>query len=862
MTNGNPLSGELGLDTTNFKANVGIINREMRKVESEFRASAATMDDWSNSSDGLENRIDTLNQKIPLQELAIENLNKEYQQMVEAGEENTVTAKNLEIRINKYTETLGKMQKELRQSKEKQEDLGKEQEGARKKSIRLKDALKTVNKVLKKTASLTAGAARGMGNMASSAIKATARVAAGAVKMGAAVAIAVGAMAAATIGPASDLNETLSKTGVVFAEMSDQVIANAKKAASTLGVSQTAYMEYASSIGAALTAGGMGIEDATALSERAVQHFADLASFHNSEVEDVSASWQSAIRNSYEPIQKYFPFITAEYLKTYGIAQGLIGANTESLTANERAIILNAIALDENLNPALNDFSETSSGLANLNRTLGGIFTNIRAQVGGAIVPLLETAGEALKEFLLSDKAQAGIAMLTEGLSSLTQTLSYLLFSFTEGDSLNDMLLDVPESIRGVIQSIGEMLAGDVDFDLGSIIGKLMGGALARKDKIISLGLDILTSLVDGITQSLPQLLPAALNILNKLIEFIITGLPPLLSAAATILVTLVEGIAAALPTLIPAAIEILLTLVDTVIANLPLLVETALLLILSLATGIAEALPELVPALVEVIVKIVEILLENLPLIIEAALALIIGLTEGLIAAIPVLIPAIPVIVQAIFDALIQSLPMIFEAAARLITELAAGIVANIPAILTALGEVIATIYDSLAGASMVEMLKNIGKGIVSGVMTGITNARDWFYGQVKSFFGGMVEAAKEAIGWHSPPKMFVDIGFGSANAVGLGFTKGLPNMQSQLSAAMRSLAGDVNLGINAGVRTQTSQGLALTGTGAGGSHVTVEVKIDRVIGDKKWVEGLAPDIAHQIRPYVVREDQRRGLS
>src|SRR3990170_3784545 len=165
-------------------------------------------------------------------------------------------------------------------------------------------------------------------------------------------------------------------------------LANANKAATALGVSKTQYLDYASSIGAALTAGGMGIKQSSELAEQAVKHFADLASFHNARVEDVALAWQSAIRGQYEPIQRFFPFITNEYLKTYGVANGLLDANTKNLTANQRAIILNAIALDEGLNPALDDFAETSGGLANQGRILKAQWQDALVLLGQNLLPV------------------------------------------------------------------------------------------------------------------------------------------------------------------------------------------------------------------------------------------------------------------------------------------------------------------------------------------------------------------------------------------------------------------------------------------------------------------------------------------
>lgn len=208
------------------------------------------------------------------------------------------------------------------------------------------------------------------------------------------------AMGAAAINAAKDFEETKNKAIVVFAEMSDSVIKNSEKASTALGVSKQEYLDYASSIGAALSAGGMGISEATELSEQAVKHFADLASFHNTQVQDAALAWQSAIRGQYEPIQKYFPFITNQYLITYGTANGLIDANTKELTANQRAVILNAIALNNELNPALNDFAETSGGLANQQRILKAQFKDSLIMLGQNLLPIALEVTKGLNAML------------------------------------------------------------------------------------------------------------------------------------------------------------------------------------------------------------------------------------------------------------------------------------------------------------------------------------------------------------------------------------------------------------------------------------------------------------------------------
>lgn len=239
------------------------------------------------------------------------------------------------------------------------------------------------------------------------------------------------ALGAASVKAASDYEETKNKAVVVFEDMADSVVENSNRAAEALGISRESYLDYASSIGAALKAGGMGISESTELAEQAVKHFADLASFHNSQVEDVALAWQSAIRGQYEPIQRYFPFITDSYLKTYGIANGLVDANTKNLTANQRAIILNAIALNEELNPALDDFAETSDGLANSARIMEAEFQNALVMLGTNLLPIALAAVQGLNKLLtafnnMPPAVQKGILVFLAFLAALGPIISFL----------------------------------------------------------------------------------------------------------------------------------------------------------------------------------------------------------------------------------------------------------------------------------------------------------------------------------------------------------------------------------------------------------------------------------------------------
>jgi hypothetical protein len=107
------LSGKLGLDTTDFKTAIQSANRELRVLESGFKASAAALGDWTQDATGLESRIKSLTGQIDIQKSKVAALAEEHQRLVQEHGEGSRAAQEAEIKLNKETETLNKMQVEL-----------------------------------------------------------------------------------------------------------------------------------------------------------------------------------------------------------------------------------------------------------------------------------------------------------------------------------------------------------------------------------------------------------------------------------------------------------------------------------------------------------------------------------------------------------------------------------------------------------------------------------------------------------------------------------------------------------------------------------------------------------------------------
>ena len=86
------------------------------------------------------------------------------------------------------------------------------------------------------------------------------------------------------------------------------------------------------------------------------------------------------------------------------------------------------------------------------------------------------------------------------------------------------------------------------------------------------------------------------------------------------------------------------------------------------------------------------------------------------------------------------------------------------------------------------------IGKNIVTGIWDGIMAMKDWIFEKVTGFFGGLLGAAKGALGISSPSKVFADvIGKNMALGVGVGFEDALMDVKNAMGNSLRSVSQDV---------------------------------------------------------------------
>jgi len=245
--------------------------------------------------------------------------------------------------------------------------------------------LKTNDDELKKGLKASEGQVGGWGSAISGVLMGAGMAAFNA--MAGAAQAAVGYMGDA-VGAASDLGETVSKTGVLFGDATDSVLAWSENAATALGQSQQQALDAASTFATFGSAAGLAGDDLATFSTDFVTLASDLASFNNTSPEQAIDAIGAALRGESEPLRAYGVLLDDASMRQAALKLGLIETTKEALTPQQKVLAAQAL-IYEQTSAAQGDFARTSGGLANQQRILDAQMQNLQTTIGQALLPIV-----------------------------------------------------------------------------------------------------------------------------------------------------------------------------------------------------------------------------------------------------------------------------------------------------------------------------------------------------------------------------------------------------------------------------------------------------------------------------------------
>ncbi len=448
---------------------------------------------------------------------------------------------------------------------------------------------------------------------------------------------AVGALSAAITGVVTagvnsyaSLEQNIGGIETLFKDSADAVIANAKKAYETAGMSANQYMETITSFSARLLQGlGGDTEKAAKIADVAVQDMSDNANKMGTDINSIVQTYQSLARGNYEMLDN----LKLGYGGTQSEMARLIndsGVLGDTMTATAENV--NQISFDKFIE-AIHVIQENM-----------GITGTTALEAETTITGSINSAKAAWDNFLngTGDVETLSDALLT-AFGNIGDAVSKLAPSITSG---------LVELFNGLVPQIPGMLQ--------TLLPPILSGA---------------TQIIQGLIAIAPQLFQMLLNLIQTSLTQLTAQMPVIIQQLVTGLTSIINQLSAMLPTLIPQLVAAIMAIIPALLENLPALIQTGIDLLIGLITGLINAIPVLIESLPQIISSLISGLMGAIPQLLAAGPKLVMGLIRGLINALPSLVTSGPKMVKAIVEGIANGISNIISAGKDLVKGLWQGI-------------------------------------------------------------------------------------------------------------------------------------------------------------------------------------------
>mgnify|MGYP002514666981 FL=1 len=323
--------------------------------------------------------------------------------------------------------------------------------------------------------------------------------------------------------------------------------------------------------------------------------------------------------------------------------------------------------------------------------------------------------------------------------------------------------------------------------------------AAENADTLVNQGLELLTSLINGIISNLPLLAEAALNVAIAFGTALVNA--DWIGIGNQIMTTFQGALSGASPTLLQNGVQMIQNILNGITSALPGILNAGVEIILNVANGILQNLPQLITAAFQIITSLVTFLLQNLPTILEAGANLLLGLVNGIIDNLPEIAVAAIEGMTTYVTAISSMLPQILQKGIEIIGQLVVGLIQAIPKIIAAIPQIIAGVTTTLMEFDWAGTGMDIVNGIVEGIKNAGSNILDALWDSVKA----AIDWVKEKLGIASPSKYMADnVGKWMAMGVGVGFEDNIP--ETEMADTVKNTTLSMDTAVNSGVASNTN--------------------------------------------------------
>lgn len=330
----------------------------------------------------------------------------------------------------------------------------------------------------------------------------------------------------------------------VFGEASSSVLAFAKGAAKSAGLSESAALSAAKTFGGFATSAGLAGDQAAKFSIDLAQAAGDLSSFYGGGTEAALGALKSAMMGQYEPMLKYNQQLNEATVKQEALRLGLIKTTDGALAPQQKVLAVQSLLM-QGMGVAAGDFGKYADTFDNASQTMSANFENLKANVAGQLLPVLGQVVAAINPLI----EQLGVPLfnvfqkliplfelvantITKLLPALDPVIAILGILIDVGvDILNavlgpliDMFNILVPVIVPLIQIVADLISRAME-PLGAILSGIVVPIIEYLAAIIEAFVVPVIDLLAGILGSLLEAFMPIINVMSEMIKQI---LPPL----------------------------------------------------------------------------------------------------------------------------------------------------------------------------------------------------------------------------------------------------------------------------------------------------------------------------------------------
>lgn len=426
----------------------------------------------------------------------------------------------------------------------------------------------------------------------------------------AAVGVASAAITALTTQAVNSFSEYEQLAGgaqKIFNDMDYSKIAtDANNAYKELGLSANQYLAVINDVGATFAA-TMGDEAGYEAAKTGLKAISDYASGTGKNVDELSQKFTLITRStsSYQSIADQFsgilPATSAAFLEQ-AQAAGILSDNYTKLTE---------VPIDEYQAAVSKMLQQGVADLGLANNTMNEAFSTLSGSLS---------------------MAKGAWSNLVTGLADDSADLDMLIGNFVEsvGAVATNLIPKIGTALNGASQLVRDLIPVIVQ-EIPTLIEENL-------PILAEAAISIIQSLVNGISENQEMLMTTAFDTIKYLATSLITMLPDIIQVGVDLIFSLIDGITGMLgdPVFVQSIIDVVLKIVD-ILTNpdtITRLLNAAVTIIVALAKGLIQALPQLLAKVPEIISNLVKAFGQFLQPVIDIGKNIIDGIKKGISSA------------------------------------------------------------------------------------------------------------------------------------------------------------------------------------------------------------------------------------